>query len=192
MIIAFSGRRIDAEDAAVARFPLENQDLVRKRIGDVFDRHHPSAVVASAAAGSDLLGLEEAVTRGIRHRVILPYSADRFRANSVTDRPGEWGPRFDRISQLAGARNDLMVHPAPNSDEEQEDAYRRAAGVVLDEALALAQAEIAAEGVEEQPASRVIAVAVWEGIPRGPDDFTAYFINQARARRILVEQVMTK
>lgn len=192
MIIALGGRRIDAEDAPVSRFPLDNADLVRARIGAVIDRYHPSAVVSSAAAGADLLALEEAVTRGIRHRVILPYAPDRFRADSVTDRPGEWGPRFDRISQLADTKNDLLVHPAPSPDEDEGDAYRRAADAVLDEALTLARAEIAAEGAEAQPAARVVVVAIWDGVPRDPDDFTAYFIKQARARGILVEQIMTK
>lgn len=192
MIIALGGRRIDAEGAPVSRFPLRNQEVVRASIGAVIDRYHPSAVVASAAAGSDLLALEEAVTRGIRHRVILPYDAARFRTDSVTDRPGEWGPRFDRISQLADTRNDLVVHPAPSPDEDLGDAYRRAVDAVLDEALALARAEIATEGAEAQPVSRVVAVAIWDGIPRDPDDFTAYFIRQARARGILVEQVLTK
>lgn len=192
MIIALSGRRVDAEDAPVARFPLANQEEVRRRIGAVLDRHHPSAVVASAAAGADLLGQEEATARGIRHRVILPYDAERFRADSVADRPGEWGPRYDRMSQLANARNDLVVHPAPSPDEESADAYRRAADAVLDEALALARAELAAEGREESPAMDVVAVAVWDGVPRGPDDFTAYFISQARARGIVVEQILTK
>src|SRR5947209_320182 len=95
MVIALAGRRIDAPNAETPRFPLENREKVGNRIRDFLAEHGATALVCSAACGADLLALEAAEELGLRRRILLPFAPDRFRATSVTDRPGEWGPLFD-------------------------------------------------------------------------------------------------
>ena len=91
MIIALAGRRIDAADADTQRFPVENIELVRRRLRELFERERPEALVSSAACGADLIALDEAGALGIRRRVILPFDRRRFRETSVIDRPGRLG-----------------------------------------------------------------------------------------------------
>src|SRR5512132_2440642 len=97
MIIAVAGRRIDAEGASPARFPLKNVALVRQRLEEVFSRETATAVVSSGACGADLVALTAAGARGMRRRMVLPFGRDEFRTSSVIDRPGDWGPVYDRL-----------------------------------------------------------------------------------------------
>ena len=178
MVIALAGRRIDAPDAGTPRFPLASVPLVRDRLAALFEREAATALVASAACGADLVALTVAGARGMRRRVVLPFGRERFRATSVTDRPGDWGPVYDGIlSELdpAGA-----VVTLPGSGEGAE-AYRAANEAILGEAAAMAR----------QSGAGVLAVLVWEGAPRGGDDLTAAFGEEARARGLRVVEVTT-
>src|SRR5438270_205679 len=97
MIVAGAGRRIDAPDGGQPRFPLENVAKVRRRIRALLEQQRVAGVVSSAACGADLVVLSEAVSLGLRCRVVLPIERARFRESSVVDRPGDWGPLFDRV-----------------------------------------------------------------------------------------------
>ena len=46
----------------------------------------------------------------VRRQVVLPFDRTAFRASSVTDRPGNWGPRFDAVV-AAVATGDLIELP---------------------------------------------------------------------------------
>ncbi len=76
MIVALAGRRIDAEAAQTASFPLANVARVRQELHDLLVKLKPLALVSSAACGADLLALDEAGALGIRRRVVLPFDAD--------------------------------------------------------------------------------------------------------------------
>src|SRR5581483_516289 len=82
MIIALAGRRIDARDSASRRFPPENITMVRERLGMLFKAQQAEVLISSAACGADLLALEEAGAQGMRRRIVLPFSAERFRTTS--------------------------------------------------------------------------------------------------------------
>ena len=91
MIVALAGRRIDKPDADAPRFPLTSVDLVRGRLHHLLSVKKVTTLVCSAACGADLLALAAARDLGIRRRVILPFTRERFRVTSVVDRPGDWG-----------------------------------------------------------------------------------------------------
>lgn len=173
-VIALAGRRIDAPDADPPRFPLRAADAVWAHLRALFEREDAQALVCSAACGADLLALDAAGSLGLRRRVVLPYARVRFRETSVTDRPGDWGPLFDRIIEEVAALGDLVELARPEGD----GAYAAASTAVLDEADRLAG-----------PDGRVLAVIVWEGAPRGEGDLTVAFAEAARARGMDVEEV---
>ena len=177
-VIVLAGRRIDAEDAAQPRFPLANIGQVRERLRALFVERGAEALVCSAACGADLIALDIAGELGMRRYIVLPFEPERFRRVSVTDRPGDWGPLFDRILQEVGPHNVLVLAGEGGS----EALFHEANAVMLEEALAIAGHE---------HAERVLAVAVWEGAPRGENDFTASFIQFARARAFDVVGVPT-
>ena len=68
-----------------------------------------TALATSAACGADLIGLSEAGKLGIRRRVVLPFSREKFRAESVIDRPGEWGHLYDMVLDEVSAMGDLVI-----------------------------------------------------------------------------------
>jgi len=179
LVIALAGRRVDAATAEVARFPLPNVGIVERRLGELLEREGATALVSSAACGADLVALALAGRRGVRRRIILPFDRDRFRTTSVIDRPGDWGPVYDRVVTEIEAAGDVVTLDGHGDDME---AYLAANETILYEAAALAQG---ASG----PA---IAVLVWEGAPRGNDDVTAAFGTRARERGWRVEQVLTR
>jgi hypothetical protein len=85
-VIAVAGRRIDAANAQVARFPFENVSAVRSALLRTFGNAGARLIVASAACGSDLLALDAASAMGIDTRIVLPFAPEVFRETSVVDR----------------------------------------------------------------------------------------------------------
>jgi hypothetical protein len=176
-IAALAGRRIDAGDAPQPRFPLANVGLVRERLTALLRAERIEGLVCSAACGADLIALDLAGTLRLRRRVVLPFAADRFRASSVTDRPGDWGPLFDRVIGALAATGDVVTLGLDPGD----DAYAAANDALLDEAERLA-------GDDPQA---VVAAIVWEGRSRGEGDLTEAFATDARARNHPVREVLT-
>jgi hypothetical protein len=178
VVIAVAGRRVDAASSEAARFPLQNLPSVERRLDELFEREAATSLVSSAACGADLTALAVAGRRRIRRRVVLPFSRDRFRASSVTDRPGDWGPLYDRVLAELDRTGDVVTLEGYASGD---TAYAAANEAILREAATLAR----------QADTDVLAVLVWEGAPRAGADMTAAFGEAARKRGWRVEQVIT-
>lgn len=177
-IAALAGRRIDAGGAPKPRFPLAQVGIVRDRLAALLRAEKIDGLVCSAACGADLIALDLAGALGLRRRVVLPFAADRFRASSVTDRPGDWGPLFDQVIGAVATTGDVVTLGLDPGDD---DAYAAANEAILDEAERLAGAD----------ASNVVAAIVWEGRARGQGDLTEAFATAARARNHPVREVLT-
>ena len=176
-VVALAGRRIDASGAEVRRFPLENRELVRERIRDFLVSHRASALVSSAACGADLLALDVAGELGVPRRVVLPFDAGRFRATSVSDRPGDWREMYDRVlAAVEAERGTVVLDQAPG-----DSAYARANVRIASEAIKLAN----------QMGTGTLGVIVWDGGPRGPDDLTAQFRRAAQEQGMEVRNLST-
>lgn len=187
MIVALAGRRTDAPDAETPRFPRKNVEIVRERIREMLIELGANTLVCSAAAGSDLLALEAAASLGLRRHVVLPYGRDQFLDDSVRDRPGDWEWSFNRA--YSDARGQGEIHTLRMTGTPHE-AYLRATYVILDDAQQLATEE--PRGGRQPGAGQVTAVVVWDGAPRGPDDLTAAFADEARRRGIPVREILTQ
>jgi hypothetical protein len=178
VVIALAGRRVDAANAETIRFPLTSLPLVSRRLDELFMREAATALVSSAACGGDLTALTVAGARGMRRRIVLPFDRQRFRGTSVTDRPGDWGAVYDRVLAELDASGDVVTL---EERDEGDRAYAAANRVVLREAIALAGRSNTA----------AMAVLVWDGTPRGSNDLTAAFAEEARTRGLRVAQVNT-
>ncbi|HUC75280.1 MAG TPA: hypothetical protein VMS04_08320 [Vicinamibacterales bacterium] len=177
MVIALAGRRIDASEATDERFPLAHVPLVADRLRALFVETAAAIVVSSAACGADLIALDVAGELRLERRIVLPFEARRFKAESVTDRPGDWGPMFDRVlAETRGAGHVTILDSGSG-----EAAYLAAAGAILD----------AAERLAKGLGSPAAAVIVWNGHSRGRDDLTAQFRDHAVARGFRVLEVLT-
>jgi hypothetical protein len=181
-VVALAGRRIDSEGLDPPRFPLMNVPRVRKRLAEVLSGENVVALVSSAACGADLVALEEAERVGRRRRIILPFSPKRFRETSVVDRPGDWGPAFDRLVAAADAAGDLVVLSG-GTGRDDAAAYAAANEAIIREAQALARAEVTAR--------RSVAVVVWEGAAKAESDVTEDFRRLAVAAGFEERAILT-
>lgn len=176
-VVALAGRRIDPPDQAIQRFPLAAVGTVRARLRDLLAAWRTEALVCSAACGADLVALEVAGKMGLERRVVLPAPPRKFKAGSVIDRPGDFGPAFERvIAELDGTPDLVVLSKAEAGDR----PYAAANRVILGQAVALA-------GDPQE----VLAVIVWEGRSRGEGDLTEQFAGEARARGIEVVEIRT-
>ncbi|WP_448204974.1 hypothetical protein [Azospirillum sp. sgz302134] len=137
---------------------------MRRRLADLLAGERAEALVCSAACGTDLIALEEAERLGLRRHIVLPFAPERFRESSVVDRPGDWGPLFDRLIAAATASGDLVV--LDDAGGTDDDAYAAANAAIIREAEALGKA------APEDGPRRMLAVIVWEGTPRPGTDAT--------------------
>jgi len=170
MVIALVGRRIDAEDATEARFPLAMVPVVRERLQSLFRESGVTATVSSAANGADLIALEEAGHLEIRRVVILAVGRDQFRASSVSDRPGNWDALYDSILDEVEAKGDLHVLDASLN----QDVFAKVNTQILDEA----------ERISRDIDEPLQSVVVWNRRSRGNGDLTEAFAIEAKRRGI--------
>jgi hypothetical protein len=177
MVIALAGRRPDPANAEAPRFPLEQIGAVERKLHDLLVSSTATALVSSAACGADLLALVEAGQLKLRRRVLLPFDRDRFRGTSVVDRPGGWGPVFDRVIDEVHANGDLIVINGGDG----ESAYAAANEAILDEAQRLAV----------DAGAPAAAAVVWDGQSRGDDDLTLRFRTSAIRRGLPIFEVLT-
>ena len=179
MIIAIAGRRIDDPKAEIARFPIASRASVEQRLKALFVEQRASGIVCAAACGADLIALDVAGSLGLKRHIILPAPLDEFRRTSVVDRPGQWGPLFDRIiDQLSVTQNVTVLENLPEGDQRYEEGNHG----ILNAAVRLSFA---------YPEAGLLAAVVWDGRPRGAGDITAHFLAEAQARGISVMEVST-
>lgn len=151
------------------RFPLRNIARVSRDVGRALGELKPSTVVGSGACGADLLVLEAAAELGIRRRVILPFDRVTFRASSVSDRPGDWGPRFDAVINQVIAQGDLVELAL---DPKNDATYAQVNLAILADADNLARST----------GEDCRALVIWNGATRGSSDVTAAFLEEVRRR----------
>ena len=176
VILVHAGNRVDAPDRdAAPRFPPSQVEFVRFRLSRLLDVLRPE-VVSAAAAGADLVLLEEALRLRLQVHVVLPCARDRFLEASVADLGDEWAHRYERVvAALAHSKGSRLIE----HDEAIDGAgLRRGNGHLLDHAQALAAGR--------QPAQGVLALAVRPGVGEDPPSVTDDFVEQGRLRRLTV------
>jgi hypothetical protein len=130
MILVHAGNRVDAADRdGPSRFPESQVPFVRERLARLLEALRPRVVVSAAAAGADLLLLEQALAiKEVAVHVVLPFAARRFREASVADRGGAWIGRYDRVLALVRERQGSQVY---EHGESPDDAGFRAGNRLL-------------------------------------------------------------
>ena len=179
-VVAFAGRRIDAEGAKAARFPFANVGAVRAAIGASLERIAPYLLIASAACGGDLMALQAAASGHIRMRMVLPFPPPRFRKSSVVDQPNPefWGRLYDDVINRAEKRGDIIVLHCSENDG---SAYSAANKAIICTASAAAAA----------PSTRRVALIAWDGAPHGDEDTTKEFAELAEQSGFTVLSIST-
>ena len=137
VLLVHAGNRVDLPGRRTPRFPRTLVPLVQHRVAQVLTDLHPSAVVSAAAAGADLIVLEEALRLGITIHVALPISVELFRRRGCEDVGDDWAVRYDKVLAEAGSLG--TVHIEDHRDD--EDWYTHGNKTILDRAAAVADGE---------------------------------------------------
>jgi tetratricopeptide (TPR) repeat protein len=167
MYVVHAGNRVDGEDrSAGSRFPASQVPFVRTRLAGLLEQLHPEAVVSAAAAGADLILLEEALRLKLAVHVVLPFGRDKFRDESVADQGQAWVESYERVLDAIARRPDdcrLVEHDLAATPA----GFREGNQVLFDHALGLPDG------------SALLAIAVR---PRGGEDsnsVTDDFVDRA-------------
>ncbi len=173
-LIAFSGHMVDAHGRTASRFPARAEQRVRLELRARLAELEARVGFSSAAAGADLLFIEELCARGGAAHVVLPWTRDAFVRSSVAPCGPAWIERFDRA--LAGARSlrTLGEPHEPSSAIGYEYANEVMAGL----------ARLTARSLDLD----LTPLAVWDGQPGAPGG-TAAFVSFWRERGIATEVV---
>lgn len=175
-VAALAGRRIDAQDADDSRFPLSETGHVAHKLLRRFRQERVEHLVCSAACGADILALEVAEKLAIRATLVLPFAPCVFKDISVSDRPGNWGERFDRLVAAARGRGDIVELGLEAGDE-------NAFAAANDQIILIASTS---------GSYRRLAFVVWEGRSHGRSDATADFLSKALSCGFEERHVLTK
>lgn len=192
-IVAFAGRRIDATDVEIPRFPLTQVNVVQKKIEEIFHRDNVNRLICSAACGADLIALQVARNLGIHYRIVLPFAPERFRVTSVMDRPctqeWNWGALFDQVIDIAQGKGELVV---VETKEDRQAAYQAVNHAILNEALQQGRMQADESMMEASQENREVeTVIAWDGSIRGTRDLTWDFAEEARSRGLVVKEILT-
>lgn len=121
-VLVYTGHMIDAPDRPQPRFPADMEGAIRAEIFSRLEKLKPAAVYGSAACGADILCLECVREVGGDLHIVLPFPAERFRAESVDLIPGgNWGERFERL--LESAEEVLVISEQPPLKGESSFEY---------------------------------------------------------------------
>lgn len=174
-VACLAGRRIDPEHADPIRFPAHREPLVRGHLSRILATETVWHLVCSAACGADIIALEACASAGVSATIVLPFAAAEFRRVSVTDRPGDWGPRFDRVLARARAAGSITELSMSSKDE-------RAFEIANEEIVSIAAG---------MRSGRHLAVIVWDGEKVGEEDVTGHVRDLAVARGFDLLEVPT-
>jgi predicted acylesterase/phospholipase RssA len=173
MIIALAGRRIDDRYSAGVSFPHSQIAAVQQKLRDCFQRNKLTHLVCSAACGSDLLAVQEAITLpGVTHiTLILPFDKETFLRVSVIDRGVEWGDLFHKvIRDKRVSVQELQVHHGG------ADVFIETNIHIVSEA--------------KKTGGDVKCVVVWDGKEKKGSDYSALFRAEAARADLPVEAIL--
>jgi len=168
VLLVHSGNRIDLAGRRVVRFPSTQVPVVQARIARLLETLRPTDVVSAAAAGADLIVLEEAIRLGINVHVVLTVARDEFVEQSVMDAGPEWVTRFESVVRHVSTVDGCSL---TESDDAPDHEWYLAA---LDQLLGRAEALAANRTI----AALTVRPPEGEVPPSVTDDFAA------RAERI--------
>jgi len=175
--VVISGHMIDSPGRTPPRFPPEAAPAVRQSMGRILAERHVGPgdlAITSGARGTDIIGAELCLARGLTVWLLLPLPESAFLDRSVRLPGSDWEARFRALKDrcLVRYQQDALGPPAPG-----ENPFARNNRWCLD----LGQAESAEGGL--------FGLAVWDEQPASRPGGAADFVAQATERGITVEVV---
>ena len=101
-VIFYSGHMIAPPDG-VGRFAASSEDMVRKQIDELLDKHDVGFGFGSLACGSDILFAEALLARGAEVHSVIPFDLEEFKNVSVHRGGPGWAERLEDCLSRASA-----------------------------------------------------------------------------------------
>ena len=175
-VLVYTGHMIDAPDRPQPRFPADMEGAIRAEILSRLEKLKPAAAYGSAACGADILCLECVREVGGDLHIVLPFPAERFRAESVDLIPGgNWGERFERL--LESAEEVLVISEQPPLKGESSFEY---ANLIM-----TGLARLRTQMLD----SRLQGLAVWDGKGAAGAGGTGSVVDMWRRHGVPLEHV---
>ena len=182
-VFLFSGHVIDAPNRPEARFPAQKEGAARERIEAVLEEHGAGPedlAFSQAAAGGDLLFVEACQARGVRCRLLLPFTEAEFIQKSILPSAGgaAWKRRFYAAKDRPHASIRIMdesLGPAPRG----VNPFERCNHWLLYSALA--------RGIQ-----KVRFLCLWNGGGGDGPGGTAHMYNEVHRRTGRVDWIDTR
>ncbi len=175
-VIVYTGHMMDAPGRSRPRFTPQTEGAVRENIRKRLAGLNPVAAYGSAACGADILCLECLQELGSELHIVLPFSVEQFRAESVDIRPdGNWGSRFERLLESA---NEVLVtgeQPPPGGTSTFEYANLIITGL----------GRLRSQMLD----TRLYGLAVWDGTAAGDTGGTGSVVSMWQRTGIALEHV---
>lgn len=173
-VAVFSGHMIDRPDREVPRFPASAEQEIKEAIRARLEKVNAGFGYASAACGSDILFHEAILERNGESHVVLPYEKEFFVEDSV-DIAGNpvWGARCDSVI----ARAAQVLEASKRSQICGRVSYMFA------NLMLHGLASVHAEQLE----TRLVPMAVWDGLPGDGPDGTAGTVARWKSLGLEVE-----
>ncbi len=115
----FSGHMVDRDDRPEPRFPADKEGAARQAIADKLDELEAGSedlAMCGGACGGDLLFAEQALERGLRLELRIPFDEPKFLQESVSFAGDAWRDRFYAVKEHERTRVLVMpdeLGPAP-------------------------------------------------------------------------------
>ena len=173
-VVVFTGHMIDRPDRDTPRFPPHMEQEIKNAIGQRLEKVNAGFGYASMACGSDILFHEAMLERGGECHVVLPYEKHFFVEDSVNIAGNpEWAARCDSVM----ARAAQVMEASKRSQICGRVSYMFA-NLML-HGLACVNAE--------QLETKLVPMAVWDGLPGDGPDGTAGTVDRWRSLGLQVE-----
>lgn len=159
-VLVFTGHMIDTAERTTARFPAQNEELVKQTLQSFVLESKALWGYASAACGADILFLEAMQQFELETNIILPYQEEIFIKKSVTrNNPilvekTSWEQRFQQVKHYTESQAGVHLWNSSIQFFEGSNLYYRYANLVI-YGLALIKTK--------QLDSRLLHLAVWNG-----------------------------
>ena len=111
-VFLFSGHMIDAPERPEPRFPPEKEEAARRAIAERLDHLQAGEgdlAICGGACGGDILFAEEALGRGLKLNVRIPFPEGEFLEKSVIFAGDRWLERYQAVKENPNTA--LLVMP---------------------------------------------------------------------------------
>ena len=170
-VLLFSGHRVDATDRETPRFPFDKAPIAKAEILRVLaelEAGSEDVALTQGASGGDLIFAEACQERGVKLRLLQPFSEAEFIQRSIVTSEGDWRPRYYAVKAKLEPERPIRCMPE-ELGQTNRNPYERCNLWLLYTALSY--------GID-----KVHFICLWDGGDGDGPGGTAHMYNEVNKR----------